>query len=310
MSPRELEELAAKSAEMIYREILAAFALVRSGMLMKLLAQHLLDKQVEEAVKQVGLEALANAMAKMQTRLPELRQATWQQAAEAFPVPIRTHPLLRETLGAAAIREPTVLEVIRKQDLSRIQGITAETQNAIRDVLANGLAKGTHPTTLAREIRDHIGLTRKGVVNVAKYRAELEGQGRKADQVERMVAKRIKVLINRRARTIAATEVARAQTEGARVQWRRSVTDGILKDDEWEREWVTSHLEGVCPVCVPFDGERATIFGVYISRKGRISNGPTEHPLCMCAERLVPKGFRKGEPTAPARDKILRAIGK
>lgn len=307
MSTDDLTALAARTAGALWGEIVRAFQRVRERIIADALAQAVLARNAETVVEQVALTDLTNALADLQTKIAPVRAASWENATPKG----LSHPLLRETLGANALRRPESLQAIARADLARIQGITRETQEAIRAILAKGLENGTHPTTLARQIREQVGLTRQGVARVAKYRAKLEGEGRKPAMVNRMVASKTKALIAERAKLIATTEVARARGEGQRMQWERMVADGILKSEEWRQEWVTAHDEIVqkCPICRPMDGQRVRIGEPFISPVGPLANAPA-HPRCRCIARLVAANFRVGQPTAPARDAILANLGR
>lgn len=305
MSTDDLTALAARTAGALWGEIVRAFQRVRERIVSEALAQAVLTRNAEAVVEQVALTDLTNALADLQTKIAPVRSAAWENATPKG----LSHPLLRETLGANALRRPESLTAIARADLSRIQGITKETQEAIRQILAKGLENGTHPRTLARQIREQVGLTRQGASTVAKYRAKLEGEGRKPAVVNRLVAKKTDALIAKRAQVIAQTEVARARGEGQRMQWERMVADGILKPEEWRVEWVTAHDERTCPVCAPVDGQRVRIGEPFLTPAGPALNAPL-HPLCRCITRLTPVNFRVGQPTAPARDAILANIGR
>lgn len=307
MSTDDLTALAARTAGALWGEIVRAFQRVRERIIADALAQSILTRNAEAVVEQVALTDLTNALADLQTKIAPVRSAAWENATPKG----LSHPLLRETLGANALRRPESLTAIARADLSRIQGITKETQEAIRQILAKGLENGTHSRTLARQIREQVGLTRQGAATVAKYRAKLEGEGRKPAVVNRLVAKKTDALIAKRAQVIAQTEVARARGEGQRMQWERMVADGILKPEEWRVEWVTAHDEIVarCPTCFPMDGQRVRIGEPFLTPAGPALNAPL-HPLCRCITRLTPVNFRVGQPTAPARDAILANIGR
>ena len=64
-----------------------------------------------------------------------------------------------------------------------------------------------------------------------------------------------------------------------------------------------------CPICEPLHGERAPIGGTFQSSVGPLT-GPLAHVGCRCETRTVLKGFRKGERPAPARERILRRLGR
>jgi hypothetical protein len=310
VTPRELDLLVEKTIGRLWRELLRAVADAKAGNWLATVERYLLVRNIEATVRAVDDTAMRNALARMITQLSPIREAAWDAARTSLPAPLQAEQLVRVSWARHALERPDTQQAIREADLRRIQGITTEGEAALREAISRGIANGTHPTKLAREIRDMIGLTRQQAEQVERYRTRLEGEGRKPDQVDRMVAKFAAKKLRQRAETIARTEVMRAQSEGRRLQWARLVAEGTLNPAEWEREWVTSRLEMVCKICAPFHGERAEIGGSYTSRDGVVSVGPIQHPNCMCIERLVPRGFRRGQPATAARDRLLEQLGR
>lgn len=305
MTDRELTDLLDRTVGSIWRDLREAFEAARGLIAVDLLARLIGERRVNDALGAVRLEEVDNALARLQTQLQPVREAGWQAVVDGLPRELRSDPLLRVTLGAHALQEPTVLDAIRRADLARIQGISRETQEAIRAVLLEGIQRGTPPTVLARQIRAMVGLTSRQSWDVTRYRARLEAEGRKPDQVERMTAKYAQRRLNERARNIAGTEVARAQGEARFAQTQRLIADGKLKPEEWEQEWVTAADEHVCPICGPLHGVRTPLLGAFQSATGPVYTTPIHPGPCRCIIRIVPKGFRVGERPSPARDAAL-----
>jgi len=116
--------------------------------------------------------------------------------------------------------------------------------------------------------------------------AELTGRGVSAEKiverVERETAKYADKLRRARSRTIARTEILRANNEGRLATFRNAQDRGLLPETARKR-WQTSSLD-VCPICVPLNGQLAPI-------KEPFDNGlmtPPAHPNCRCSFNIVP----------------------
>jgi len=311
LSPTAVESLLAQIERAIGREMFNALRSLRDALALPALIPLIFQRSIREVLDSVPWPVLQNALAQTQRRLATVRELGWRQALHGLPPKTLKLPDLRLELGAHAQVKPDVMAAIQRQDLSRITAITEETREAIRERLTAGLAKGQPPADLARDLRELIGLNRPQAKALAAYRAQLEKAGRDPAQIERMVARRSTRMLNQRARVIAGNESMRAIAEGLRAQWDRLVDEGHLASKDWEKEWLTAgeFETRVCPICRPFNGARADIGGTYTSRIGTVSSGPPEHVSCRCIERLTIRDFRKGERPAPARDRILAALG-
>lgn len=149
--------------------------------------------------------------------------------------------------------------------LDLIREIDTETRVLIRDILMEGARAGTNPLTVARELRESIGLTSYQRSIVENYRRELT-EGRYADalkrelshgQSDRAIAAALKNnrtltpaqidtaveryrqgYIDMRARTIARTEGLRVAHQGSEELYRQAVERGDVDAEQLERTWV------------------------------------------------------------------------
>jgi len=163
-----------------------------------------------------------------------------------------------------------------------IREVSEGTRQAIRQLIAAALERGGHPYDTARRIRQYIGLTERQMRALDNYWERLSIEGLPARRVDEMVDAYARRLLRDRAKLIARTETIQAAAEGARESWRQAVDAGLLREDEWEREWITTEDDRTCEVCLAMDGKRAPINGAYENGSG----GPTLHPACRCTEGL------------------------
>lgn len=126
------------------------------------------------------------------------------------------------------------LESLYDRNLDELRGFTANMGTELKRIIADGLLRGTNPKTLASDISKRLEITRN------------------------------------RARTIARTEVIRANSEATLSTFEQFGE----RDVQLDAEWVTAGDDRVCPLCEPNEGR---IFPVDEAR-GMIPL----HPNCRC----------------------------
>jgi len=289
------------------------------GIDLRLIERLILQRQLEEIVRAIEWQHLQNVLAEAQRELVTAREAGWAEAAKELPATVQRTFRVELSLGAHAQANPETLERLVRQDLSRIQNLTLESQQAVRDVLNAGLREGLNPREVAFRLQKIVGLNRPQTRALQRFEAQLmekataeiqakadAGKGRVSaaremrsavTRVNRLVARKRVEYVADRAENIARTEVMTAIQDGKRAQRERLVAEGVINAGDFEQEWVIADDERTCPICRPFDGQRAPIGGSFVSKDLRISKGPPEHPRCRCDTRTVLKGFRKGAST-------------
>ncbi len=307
----------------IARELLAAFHAMAEGTDLRALERRIGAGELQQAVAELHWELLQNALAEAQRDLVDVRERGWEEATKTLPPGLTKTFTVKLSFGADAQANPIALERLVRQDLTRIQNITKESQEAIREAVERGLRQGLNPREVALEIQKLIGVNRPQGAALARLRDRLtkeaheaveaavqQGRGRVSarremarhvTRINRILQKRQREMIVTRAETIARTEVMTALNAGKQAQWARLARDGVINPAEWEQEWVIADDERTCPICRRFDGQRAPIGGLFISTQFETSTGPPKHPRCRCTIRLVLAGFRVGKSTPAQR---------
>lgn len=169
-----------------------------------------------------------------------------------------------------------------------IVDVSAGQVEAVRAIIAEGFELGRTVEASAKLLREVVGLDPRRAGALSKYEAELEAEGRAADQIERMVAAAGRRKLKSRALSIARTETIRAASESQDLIWEEGVRAGQIDQNVWEQEWVP--IPGACRrVCLPLKAARAPIGGTFPGRGGK---GPPAHPFCRCGRRLRRRGQR------------------
>lgn len=267
---------------------LAALRALRRGVDVVAIESALDDGDVDTALAAVPVADFAAALNAV---LPEI-EAVSANAHQAAGAAIRANFPAGEAARAAGrlgfdfdqLSRP-VIQAIRDEAATLVTEVTDETRAAITQAIEAAYKAGVGSRVAAQQIRQIVGLTTRQQQAVAKYRAQLEAEGRTAAQVDRMVSRYAVGLLADRASTIARTETNAAMNRGQRATWRDLSATGLLDTARWRREWLTVlPAPGVCEICAPLDKEQAPIHGVYADG----TDGPPAHPNCRCTEVLVP----------------------
>jgi len=169
-----------------------------------------------------------------------------------------------------------------------VKEVIEETRLAIARSVQYGMALGRPPEVLARRMRKWIGLTSRQELAVMRYWDSLVGEDMKSlAQADKLAGAYTKRLLKQRALNIARTETINASVKGTQVSWQHARDYGFIAPDAVQ-EWIAATLsDRTCERCMAFDGVQTPIGGVFVSRDGETSSGPTLHPSCRCAVGLV-----------------------
>lgn len=230
LSPAQLEAfLASPSAEALLTSVLTPESIARAF------------APVSQAVRD-GVEAAARAV---QRDLPAVaRQQTFN------------------------VLNPDVVTGIRTLDSRVLRTLTEATRETVRAFVENGLRDGVNPRTIARGIRDVVGLAPNQLQAVDNFRAMLEagdpealtrelrdrrfdgtirkafaGEGLSAEQVDRMTEQYRKRFIAFNAETNARTAALDAQKLGQELSWQDAVDRGDIDGARLFKRWSTT-LDG------------------------------------------------------------------
>lgn len=162
-----------------------------------------------------------------------------------------------------------------EQGASMVTQISAETEKAIRLVIAQSIKDGIPPYDAANRILPLIGLTSAQAQAVLKYRDQLEANGLNPDKVEEKADEYADQLLESRADAIARTEIMDALNNGQEAAWLQAQDDGVLTEDA-TKEWITTPDELTCPDCAPMDGKTVPIGDDFPE------GDPPLHPNCRC----------------------------
>ncbi len=207
-----------------------------------------------------------------------------------------------EIVGFFNLRNPAAEAWIKEHTGLLITQVTDETKKAVRSIILDGQVNGVSPRQMAREIRQHIGLTDGQAKAVLNYRAKLDkmmSEGKSpfktkpltTEKIDSLVDKYNRKLLKYRSETIAREETIRACKEGQHNILNQSLEQGLLDTATHERYWIVTRDDRLCPRCRPMGGVTAELDQPYQTPIGPVMQ-PHLHITCRCNEGIRRKPER------------------
>lgn len=170
---------------------------------------------------------------------------------------------------------------------SLISNFNREQEAVLRDLISRASMGNMTVDSVARELRNSIGLTSQQSEWVEnRWQREFAARIRDgwnprdaealADQASERYYQQV---LRYRAETISRTEILTASHEGRREAWAQGIEGGWI-DADWDQQWDAA--DDACDICEPFDGMRAPV------AEGFPDGEPPLHPNCRCDVVLVP----------------------
>lgn len=176
---------------------------------------------------------------------------------------------------------PRALAWARERSAALVTSIRDDARLAIRELVGRAFEDGIPPKSLARMIRDVVGLTPRDALAVERRYIEAVRRGVSPDVASRSASAYADRLHRRRALTIARTETMASSVRGQEELWQQAVDAGALRPRGLQKEWLATGDETVCDICGPMDGQRVAFNQAFSVE------GPPAHPQCRCCTGLV-----------------------
>lgn len=258
---KRIEELAKRLEPRIRKSFLAAVAkladMIDVPQLIRLLAQG----AINAALALVDAALIAAGLA------PVAAEAT----ASAIEAGRAAAGVITRLTGGAefvfGVTNPKTVQHLRAYEMGLVREMTATALNTVREVVTAGVTEGRNPKDVARDVREHIGLTAKQSKFVSNYRKQLEALDRAAlarelrdarsdakiarairegkpldkEYIDKLVARYEARWLKFRAETIARTEAIRGTNSGGQLAWQQAVDEGRMTEQQVRRKWVFTH---------------------------------------------------------------------
>jgi hypothetical protein len=308
-----IEALLAKLEPRLRARFREAIAWLRTRYTVKELEQLIADGRAA----QVLADDAAKAGAKFAAEVQAVYIAAARELAE----------VLSERTGIPVALDATNPRALRQLERMRLQivgELRREQRDLVVDLVTDAVARGKHPVTAARTVRDALGLTKSQRQHVRNYRRYLEtldgralerqlrdrrfdktvaraiksGTALTPKQISRMVARYEQRYIRRRATVVAHAHALGAVHGGAFEGWQQAADSGAVRRSEIRRGWrtgpATKHRREFHQSIV---GQVVGLDESFISGRGNALRFPhdPEAPLsetlscrCQVITRLVP----------------------
>lgn len=284
-------------------------ALIESGDWMSLL--EIIDWAIwENQLSQAVLPSIKDAIAREGAQtLGELRHGLQGARAQAVrsgtapplippeepPIPAAPSPRSGGFYSTARFDMTNPFAVAQAEQFAAdlVREVSRNTRKAIREMVTEAFREGVTADVLARRLRNTVGLTSKQARAVENYRQRLLDGGVDPDRADVLTRRYWRRTRNRRAETIARTEIMRASNHGRLQAWMSAADSGLLDPNQSRKEWITaperSSYGPPCPSCLPMDGVSVmgmeTLFNL---PTGRQMSMPPAHPNCRCTVVVWP----------------------
>jgi hypothetical protein len=197
---------------------------------------------------------------------------------------------------------PNVLEALRALDDKILPTLKADVRETIRQAIKAGVEAGQNPRTIARGLRDLVGLSPAQELAVRNYRAELEAgragaatsralhdarftvtENMSAEKVDRMVAIYRRNMQGFHAETVSRTATLDAFRSAQALSWQQAIDAGIVDGDRLMKTWIGVMDNRERPEHVAMQGETVPFDSVYSN--GEDTPGQSTYN-CRCLSRF------------------------
>jgi hypothetical protein len=205
---------------------------------------------------------------------------------------------------------PRAAESMRTLKDEFLQGFNQDSAEVMREVIAKGLDDGTGPREVARQMRDHVGLSRPQMNALTRYRqllGELDGEALSsvtrdrrydatirraikdgkpltAEQIDTYVDARRRKMIKARAEFIATNESASALNRGREEGMRQMIEGTGIDPAQVTKKWQSMRDGRVRHTHSVMDGQKVQgLDGVFLSPSGATLRYPRD-PKAPLAE--------------------------
>jgi hypothetical protein len=197
---------------------------------------------------------------------------------------------------------PNVMDAMRALDAKILPTLKADVRESVRQSILAGIEAGTNPRTIARGLRDVVGLSPAQELAVRNYRAELEAgkagaatsrvlhdarftvtEGMSAEKIDRMVSTYRRNMTAFHAETISRTATLDALKKSHAVSWQQAIDVGLVDAGRLVKTWVQLQRPTKREAHIPLNGETVPFHSPYSN--GQHIPGETDYN-CACLSRI------------------------
>lgn len=181
--------------------------------------------------------------------------------------------------------DPGTVKSIAEHNREMVGNLSKETQKGLNYSFAQAKKDGLKNAVIPGYMLPMIGLTYPQSKSLTALRRDLIEEEASSSFIKGRIKKESGLKVGFRAENVGITETTESMSGGRSDLWRQAKDQGLIEDVEYQRVWVTSTDERVCPICRPLHLERADIGESF---EGGYQKPPA-HPRCRCSEVLRPR---------------------
>lgn len=197
---------------------------------------------------------------------------------------------------------PHVLSAIRELDDKILPTLKSDVRETVRQAIQAGLEEGKNPRTIARGLRDVIGLSPAQELAVRNYRAELEAgkvgaatsrvlhdkrftvtDDLSAAKIDRMVSVYRRNMLAYHAETVSRTATLDAFKRAQTLAWQQAIDAGIVDGGRLQKTWIQVDRPTKRDEHIPLNGETVPFHSPYSN--GQMVPGEDDYN-CACLSRI------------------------
>ncbi len=175
-------------------------------------------------------------------------------------------------------------EWAQTQSAEMVVSISRTTRQAIRDVVARGIRENATMAEIARDLRGTIGLTPRDSKALTSKLRTMKKEGASARAIEKESKRLRELMLNRRATTIARTEMVTAIEQAKLQEWAIAIGNGEVPANV-KRRWIA---KDPCATCRALAALKPVPIGQpFVLATGQAFMSPSAHVRCKCSVVLV-----------------------
>lgn len=284
----------------------------------RLIAEQMTEAEIVRAIQFGRVDALfeeAQARAARQLAYQQVREAIRRGLVQGVPYYARDLPGAGRINGQLVVSfdvlNPRMVDAVRELETRVITTLDESIRDTVKAFVENGLRDGVNPRTVARQLRQVIGLAPNQETAVRNFERALRGENPNAspldyqlrdrrfdptlrkgaplseEQIDRMVTAYRKRLIAFNAETNARTAALDAQKLAQRLSWEDAIAKGIVIRDRMRKTWVGVLDDRERATHVQMEGVTVGFDDVFVLPDGKRELIPGDGEFnCRCIARM------------------------
>ncbi len=275
----------------------------------RVLAERIPETEIARLIAIGAIDSMILAVfsdARLDLAFNRTRQVIRRQVESSFTYVAKDLPKAGKVSGVISVTfdylNPNVLTAIRELDAKILPTLKADVRETVRQNVRAGLEAGKNPRTIARAIREVVGLSPAQELAVRNYRAELESgktgaatsrklhdarykvtEGMTSAKIDKMTAVYRRNMVAYHAETISRTATLDAFKAGQALSWQDAIDKGIVDAAEAQKTWVTVGDSRVRDEHAAMSGETVPYDAAYSN--GEVMPGESTYN-CRCLSRF------------------------